>query len=354
VTTCRQRYRSGLRRWSVAAAGAALATYASEGQAQEWTKHFRIGMQLTLGIEAEFSMSGSFSVPFQPGIYDDGYVLDDDLNAPVDGVPVTTHWGYNSASQFNVEGLPENTLAFHRIDSFDAGSTRTTEKDPVNYGLEVAYGGPIHGWRHALLGWEVGYSMLPIRISDTRPLLARVFQIEDVYDTAPTGIPIILPEPPYQGGPSGVEQPIIGREPTGDSGGEEFDGTITGRRTLDLTLHNFRFGPTFHYEFARRWAMQVGAGGALGFVDGEYKFRETVTPVEGASRGNKGDIGASELVYGGYVNGLVLFHVEDHGDIYAGLQFMSLSDSEINGEGRSAKLKMSGAFSFLIGVNWPF
>jgi len=346
----RHPYRSGARGWSFAAAGAALAACASNVDAQEWTKHFRIGMQLTLGIEAEFSMNGSFSVPFQPGVYDDGYVLDDDLNAPVNGVPVTTHWGYNSTDQYNTA---DNTLAFHRIDSFDVGNARTTEKDPINYGLELAYGGPIHGWRHALLGWEVGYSMLPIRISDTRPLFARIFQIEDVYDTAPTGIPIIPPEPPYQGGPSGVEQPVIGREPI-SLGGREFDGTLTGRRTLDLTLHNLRFGPTFHYEFARRWAMQVGAGGALGIIDGEYKFREVVRPEEGAARVNKGDIGASELVYGGYVNGLVLFHVEDHGDIYAGVQFMSLSDAEINGQGRAAKLNMSSAFSFLLGVNWPF
>jgi hypothetical protein len=33
---------------------------------------------------------------------------------------------------------------------------------------------------------------------------------------------------------------------------------------------------------------------------------------------------------------------------------MSLSDSEISGQGRSAKLNMSTAFSFLLGVNWPF
>jgi hypothetical protein len=350
----RERYSTAAGRWSVLAAGAALVVSGSDSSGQEWTKHFRLGMQLTLNIEAEFSMGGTFNVPFREGFYDDGYVLDDDLNAPVDGVLVTTHFGYDNAGQYSTK---DNTLTFHRIDSFDVASTRHTEDDPINYGLELAYGGPIRGWRHALLGWEVGYSMLPIRISDTRAISADIFEVRDVYDTAPTGVPVIIPEPPYQGGSSGFEQPIIGREALegkGLSGVDFFPGTISGRRTLDVTLHNFRVGPTFHYEFARRWAMQAGAGGALGIVNGDYKVREVVTPEGRAGRPNKNDITGTEFVYGGYVNGLVLFHVEDHGDIYAGVQFMSLSDSELSGEGRSAKLKLGSAFSLLLGVNWPF
>jgi hypothetical protein len=109
-----------------------------------------------------------------------------------------------------------------------------------------------------------------------------------------------------------------------------------------------------HWEFARRWAVQGSAGGAVGLVTGEYKFDETITLASGSSSFNSGRIGTTEFVYGAYINGMVLFHVEEHGDIYAGLQFMTLSDSELDKDGRRARLDLGGAFSIIAGVNWPF
>lgn len=330
------------RQWSLLI-GSALAASATQVQAQEWTKHFRIGMQLAVNIDAEFSMGGLFNVPFQQGVYDDGYVLVDDLGSPNGD---TTFWGYQNASQYN----GTDTLTFHRIESFDVTAGPASFSDDPYIGMELAYGGPIRRWRQALLGWEVGYSYLPIHISDRRALAVNIGQRTPRHNT--TGV--VIPEDPYEGGPSGVEQPSIGLDPFS----EPFDivpGEVTGSRTLDVSLHNLRFGPTLHYEFARRWAVQGSAGGALGFVTGDYQFDETLTPTGGgASTQNTGKIGVSDFVYGAYINGAVLFHVEQHGDLYAGIQFMTLSDSEVRGEGRRARLNLGGAFSFLFGINWPF
>src|SRR5436309_2792760 len=85
-------------RWSVLLAGTALAASTSHVDAQDWTKHFRIGLQLALNVKAEFSTAGTIDRPSRPGIYDDGYVLPDASGSGGDN-PTTTNWGYNNAGQ---------------------------------------------------------------------------------------------------------------------------------------------------------------------------------------------------------------------------------------------------------------
>jgi hypothetical protein len=331
-------------RWSVLLAGTALAASASHADAQDWTKHFRIGLQLALNIKAEFTTAGTIDLSTRPGTYDDGYVLPDGS-----GTDTTTFWGYDHASQYN---SADNTLTFHRVESYSiADAGKVTREDEPYLGMELAYGGPIHTWHHAFLGWEVGYSFLPIAISDRRRLAGSLDETIGVYSTAPDGQPISPPPAGYRGtrnpGPAIVTDPL-------SSDLVMFDGTITGPRTLDVGLHNFRFGPTLHYEFARRLAIEGSAGGVLGIVSGDYRFNETITSTDGDVRKVRGRFGTTDVVYGGYVNSVLLFHVEEHGDIYAGVQFTSMSDSEVSKGGRSARLDLGAAFSLLIGVNWPF
>jgi hypothetical protein len=311
--------------------------------AQDWTKHFRIGLQLAVNVKAEFTTAGTINLSSRPGVYDDGYVLPD---ASGSESPTTTNWGYNSAGQVNAA---DNTITFHRTDSYsinDSGSV--TREDAPYIGMELAYGGPIHTWHHVFLGWEVGYSFLPIAISDKRNLAAFISGTEAVHDYDPS---VTLPPKGYKGtfnGP-GAAINLNGAVSTVD-----FDGTITGPRTLDVGLHNFRFGPTIHFEFARHFAVEGSAGGVLGIVSGDYRFNETIYGSEGTVSNIRGKFGTTDVVYGGYVNGLLLYHIEEHGDIYAGVQLTSMTDSDFSKGGRTARLDLGAAFSFLVGVNWPF
>ncbi|HMJ63998.1 MAG TPA: hypothetical protein VK615_01515 [Candidatus Binatia bacterium] len=326
-------------RWSALLAGTAMAACATHAEAQEWTKHFRIGLQLALNVKAEFSTAATVNLATKPGVYDDGYVLPDGT-----GNDTTSNWGYDHASQF--DGV--STMTFHRTESYSVNDTSSVTRDDNPYiGMELAYGGPILNWSHAFLGWEVGYSFLPIAISDKRSLSGSLVQTVAAHDT----LGIQPPPEGYQGTPSTAA--VIGLDPiSSDTPG--FDGTITGPRTLDVGLHNFRVGPTIHWEFAPRWALEGSAGGVLGLVAGDYRFKETITPFGGTGTTVRGKIDTTDVVFGGYVNGLVLFHVEEHGDIYAGVQFTSMTDSDFEKDGRSARLNLGAAFSFLIGVNWPF
>lgn len=334
---------------SALAVGTVMAATSHEAVAQDWTKHFRIGMQFTVNIDAEFDTGGAFTLPQREvGQFDDGYVLPDRTTDPKGGNPFTTNWGYDRENQFDPKS---RLLTFSRTEGFAPDATAAREIDDSPYlGLEAAFGTEITRWNGAVIGWEIGYGWLPMNIADRQSIrgsgerfLSRHFVPEDV----------LLPAPGHRGSDSGEQQPVIEFEAE-----EEFftfpPGTLTGSRTLELSLHTFRLGPTLHYEFDRRWAVQASAGGAVALVAGDYVFRETARFDDGTTISNEGKIDANDFVYGGYINGVVLFHVEEHGDIYAGVQFMTLSDTEVNESGRSARLNLGGAFSFLIGVNWPF
>jgi hypothetical protein len=332
--------------WSALIAGTAVAASATEAVAQEWTKHFRVGMQLAINIDAEFTTSGTFNIPHKEGEFDDGFVKPDLTFDPNDPSPQTSNWGYQRGSQIRADG----TLRFTRTEAFTADTTSRTLDDNPYVGMELAYGGPITRWGEALIGWEVGYSFLAIGISDRQPLTGEGdrFRRDHAYDEDG----VVLPDPGYKGTDSG-QGVVIDLNPTR----EEFfteTGDLTGSRKLDLSLHNLRFGPTLHYEFARRWAVQGSLGGAVGLVTGNYEFDETATFLDGSSARNRGSISMTDVVYGGYINGIVIFHVEEHGDLYAGLQFMSLSDTEVDEGGRRARLNLGAAVSLLVGINWPF
>jgi len=330
------------RSWPALLAGTAAAvTSATPADAADWTKHFRVGMQVTLNIEAEFSGGGLFDIPVRPGRYDDGYVLADNTGDP----DLTTNWGYDSADQFD---SANDLMTFSRTESFSGQIGDSTKDDSPYIGVELAYGTAITRWGDALIGWEAGYSFLPISISDNQNAsgVTTVGRYSHIFDDETE----TLPSPPYRGTASGIGQPTIFRNPAATEF-EDIPGRASVSRKLDASLHTLRAGPTIHLDLAHRWAFQGGLGPAIGYVTGDYKFDERITATSNRA---EGEIGGDDFVYGGYAQALLLFHFEEHGDIYAGLQYMGLTGSEFEEGDRRAKLNLGATLSFLIGVNWPF
>ena len=301
-------------------------------------------MQVTLNIEADLTSGGIFDIQTSPGRYDDGFVLEDGTGNAVQ----TTNWRYERDDQFDPVS---RDVTFRRAESFQTEFSETSRDDSPYIGLELAYGTSITRWGDALIGWEAGYSFLPISISDSTrasgPVTIGVYR-----HRVPPGV--VVPPAPYRGPTSGQGENVIERAAVqGDF--EEDNAIARGSRSLDVSLHTLRLGPTIHFELARRWAVQGGVGPMIGYVTGDYNFSEELTLTgENTPRRAEGDFGADEFVYGGYAQALLLFHFEEHGDIYAGLQFMGLSGADFEEDGRGAKLNMNATLSFLIGVNWPF
>ena len=123
-------------------AGTAAVTSATQADAADWTKHFRVGMQVTLNIEAEFSGGGLFDIPVRPGRYADGYVLADSTGDPA----VTTNWGYDRDDQFDPT---TRLMTFSRPEAFSGEIGDSTKDDSPYLGLELAYGMSITRWGDA-------------------------------------------------------------------------------------------------------------------------------------------------------------------------------------------------------------
>ncbi|MGA3282909.1 MAG: hypothetical protein ABSD57_00420 [Verrucomicrobiota bacterium] len=310
--------------------------------ADDWTRHFRIGALVGMNISANFSMKGQFNVSGNNpanGIYDDGYVRVDSTGDVGGG---TTYWGYQSASQYNGQ-----TLTMHATTSFSASSS-ANEDGGLFPGFDMAYGDNLWYWKHARVGWELGFDLLPISITDNHPISATVNQSTYTFNVGN----VVIPGAPYYGNPSGSSAMIPNTPPTVTSQ-PLYNQTVTGTRSLDVMLYAVRLGPSFYWDLTEHVGMSVGAGPAIGIVSGDYKYDETIT-INGVGAHNTGRFGTTDMVYGGYVNATVMYHAVANGDIYAGVQYSPMSDANFSGAGREGRLNLGGQFYFTIGINWPF
>jgi hypothetical protein len=315
--------------------------------ADDWTRHFRVGGLVGLNISADFNSKGTFGISGNNpsrGIYDDGYVRHDPQSGN-DGL--TGYWGYNNASQYNAAA---QTLQMHATSSFSTANS-STESGDVFGGFEIAYGDNYWYWKHARVGWELGFGMLPIDISNNHPMAGSVKQSTYTFNTGN----IIVPGAPYQGGSSG-QGPLIPASPFETTSREFSNGTITGSRTLDVNLFTIRLGPSFYWDVTDNFGVSLGAGPALGIAAGEYSFNETVT-ANGVSSRTSGKTDSTDVVFGGYVNATVMYHIDDFGkraDIYLSAQYMPMGDATIGSGGREARLNLGGQVYISAGINWPF
>jgi hypothetical protein len=310
----------------------------------DWTRHLRIGAMVGIGIGASFNEKGLFNISGNRaamGIYDDGYVREDQTG---NAGGYTGYWGYDNASQYNAAA---QTLSMHSTTSYSTSGSATDQGSPFA-GLDVAYGDNLWYWKHARVGWELGFGLLPINISDNSSLSATVNQNTYTFNTGG----IVMPGARYQGGPGGVGEPIIPGSPASTSS-QTLAGTVTGSRSLDVMLYTLRLGPSFYWDLGDYAGISLGAGPALGVVSGNYNYDETVT-TGGVGARNTGGFGATDLTYGGYVNGTLMCHVVDNGDIYVGAQYMPMADATFSDGGREGRLNLGGQLYFSIGINWPF
>jgi hypothetical protein len=311
----------------------------------DWTRHFRIGALVGMNISASFKESGAFNLSGNnpaAGVFDDGYVLEDQTG---NAGGYTGYWGYNNASQYDAVA---QTLQMHSTTSYS--TTGSANADGGLFpGFEMAYGDNLWYWKHARVGWELGFGLLPIDISENSSMSATVNQTTYTFDTGG----IVMPPAPYPGGFSGQGEPIIATNYT--SSASQSSGTVTSTHSLDVMLYTLRLGPSFYWDLTEHVGMSLGAGPAVGIVSGDYKYNETIT-AGGVSARNTGKIGGTDVTFGGYVNGTLMYHVQSNGnaDIFVSAQYMPMGDATISGGGREGRLKLGRQLCFSAGINWPF
>ncbi|MGH7976758.1 MAG: hypothetical protein ACREC8_08845 [Limisphaerales bacterium] len=305
----------------------------------DWTRHFSLGALVGMNISANFKMAGKFNINHPPGVYDDGYVHPDSTGSSTS----TTYWGDNSDSQYNATA---QTITMHSTTSYDASGAGKADGGAFA-GFEIAYGDNLWYWKHARVGWELGFGLLPISISDNQPLSATANQTTFVFNANPYNV-TGLTDPGIHQGTYGGPGYLLGASPE-SSTPSSTNAFVTGTHTLDVMLYTLRLGPTFYWDLGEHVGVSLGAGPALGVVSGDYKFDETID-----SARNKGSFGATDLVFGGYVSAMVMCHVVDNGDIYVGAQYMPMQNADFSSGGRQAQLNLGGQVYISAGINWPF
>ena len=329
----------------------AIVPQAALGSDDDWTRNFRLGALMAYGIDARFAQTGTFGVSGSATgatgvhgvnhLYDDGYVrVDDTGNAQ----GVTSYWGYQNSSQYDPA---THKLTFHSAQNYSLDD-RTTQSDSFYAGLDLAYGGHITDWSSTRIGWEFGFGWLPISIRDQRPLTASFIRQAHQFDTGS----ILLPQAPYNGASGGLG-PVIPDLATALPDTIS-TGTITGTRRLEVTLYNFRLGPTFYWPIAERWAWSASGGFSLGMLDGEYRHDEAIHFADGSIAYSSGRAGKTDFLYGGYVNAMLYFHTDENADVYLGVQYAPLGNSRFGTGGREAELRLDGTLYFMAGFHWPF
>ena len=311
----------------------------------EWTRHFRVGAMVGLNISANFNVKNTVSFSGKgaaQGNYDDGYVH------PSGNGQYTSDWGYNDPSQYNAVA---NTLSMHQATSFSPTTGTSSEgSDSAFVGFDMAYGGNLWDWGSAKIGWDFGFGLLPISITDNLSLSGNVNRNVYVFDT--TGIPgNLFPPAGYRGGPTGTWS-INGSSPP-PVPADPVPGGIVGSRKLDVMLYTFRLGPSVYWDLSEDFGLSAGAGPAVGIVSGNLQYNETITTATSVNK-YKGQVDDTDMVYGGYVNATLMYHVEQNGDLYLGVQYMSLGNATISGGGRQGQLNLGGQVYITAGINWPF
>jgi hypothetical protein len=309
----------------------------------DWTRHFRLGMVVGLNISAQFRMSGTFAVSGSgtSGVYDDGYMLRDDTG---DAGGYTSYWGYDSASQYDPT---THTLTMHSAKSFTTSGGGSSDDSPY-LGFDLAYGDSDWNWGNAKIGWELGFDLLPVHIGYNQPLSASVTRSAYGFDTGG----IVLPTAPYNGGSSGTG-PTIHDTPTPLADEVFPSGTVTGTHSLDVTLYSVRLGPAIYWDLTQSLGLYASAGPVVGIVSGDLEWDENIA-AGGTVAHNRGQIGSTEAVFGGYVNATLVYHAVANGDIYLGAQYMPLTGVAFNGAGREARLNLDGQIYISAGINWTF
>lgn len=324
----------------------AVVAMATSAQAAEWTKHFRVGLDVAFNIEADFNSNGTFIVPSTidgpSRSYDDGFVgVDDTGNAG----NLTSFWGYADRDR---QVVAPGRLAMNKTTDFTTSAGGATEEDAPYMGIDAVYGMSTP-WRDNLsIGFEVGFSLLPIDIKDRRSIGVTGTTATDLYDI--NGL--MLPPGSYEGGTSGIgmllpTSPVIRTFTTGT-------GTLDGSRGVEGNLFSLRLGPMLRWQIDPSWSLSGSAGIAVGLMHADLVLDEMLNIPGSPSVPFQAEEGDSDITYGGYAGAVVMYDTGYYWEAFLGVHIMSMTDAELSGVGRRANLSLGAGIHITAGINWSF
>lgn len=342
--------------------GAVLAL-AGQAQAAEWTRHFRLGLDVAFNIDATFEQSGVFARPSSVGApgdgggvdreYDDGFVRVDSTG---NGGGLTSNWGFTDrGSQYDPAGFGgDGSLTYRRATSFSTTGGGTTEEDAPYMGLDAVYGMSTPWRENISVGFDIGFNFLPLEIRDRRTLAASRTETVHRYDLNGMRPPGGGPDGAnsYAGSDTGVG-PLLNDTPS-TAFAQTLAGTLSGFRGLEGNLYSIRFGPMARWQFAPYWSLAGSVGASVALLHADMIIEETMSSVGAPDLSLGSRNSDSDLAYGGYIGAVVTYDTGYYWDAFVGVHLVSMSDAEIQGGGRRASLSLGSGIHITAGINWNF
>jgi hypothetical protein len=361
--------------WTVPVSGALLLATAVSAE-QDLRTYLNSTNRVTLSLRYGLNMNGRFKGG-RPGAaaafalpsagarrtpegdlynYDNGYVLTDISG---NAGNQTWYWGYDNSSQVN---LANNTISFDRatIANVPAGSGAGGDNDSPKMGAELAYNYEIglkDEWHHLRYGVELAVNWLPLTLSQQGGYGVARTLVTDVYGYTPGTTPPgygVPGELPYQGSFNGpnflLNVPPLSSVSTALPGA-----TFLVQQQFDANLWGFRLGPYLEMPLSKRWSLHLSGGLAVGLLDGDASWRETLSVPGGTgSKTLHGGGSDTQLLWGYYVGLSAAYQISQHWGLEAGVQFQDLGVYDHNFGGRSVELDLSKSVFLHAGLSYSF
>jgi len=254
-------------------------------------------------------------------------------------------WPQDNAMSFGA------SLGFNlKADFSEYGPPRKRDNDP-QLGADIGYSRSLVRFGNgkppfAILGVEAGFGITDLILRGDSSETA-VFQSSG-YSFGTGGI--IIPGPPYGGGPPGPGPIIIDPGPGGPTSGTA---VITAANRLEGQLYRLTLGPYLEVALCPRASITVSGGFALAAADLNYSFRQTIT-----SAGLEvTQFNESSDVYwraGGYAKAVVKVKVVGNWHALAGAGFQNVGCVSQTAGGGSSELFLNKSVFVSVGVGCSF
>jgi hypothetical protein len=287
--------------------------------------------------------------------YDNGYVLTDISG---NAGNQTWYWGYDSSSQVN---LANNTIAFDRtaLSSLPGGGSGGQD-DSSRLGAELAYDyelGMKENWHQLRYGLELAVNWMPVSLNHQGSYAVARTRFTDTYSYTPGTTPPgygVPSELPYQGSYAGPNF-VINVPPISSVSTPAASAAFLVQQHFDANLWGFRVGPYLEMPLSKRWSLHLSGGLAVGLLDGDASWRETLalpgSPKPVTSQGGGSD---TELLWGYYVGLQAAYQINDRWGVEAGVQFQDLGLYDHNFGGRAVELDLSKSIFLHAGISYSF
>jgi hypothetical protein len=335
--------------WPIAIAASVLLPAISHAQQDEHLNRFTFSSRFGYNISAKFK-GFSTRTPANPRTtpdgspynYDDGYVLTD-VSDNAGGQ--TWNWGYDRDNQ--VSG---NTILMSRSTlTSDASASKSFNSDP-SFGGELVFNRQLGTRDNVRFGVEAAANYQNISLSDNSRFIANISRTTDAYPFSDGTTP---PGAPYQGSFNGPGF-VIGDTPVNSVTSIVPGASISDHRRYEADLWGFRLGPYVEIPLNHRLSVAASAGLAVGVLNGNAVWRQTVSLESGGTTSNSGQGNDCDVLWGGYVEANVIYKLNEHWSAVGGAQYQNLDNYTHTFGGRKVAIDLSKSFFVTIGVGYSF